>query len=74
MISIVMAIAFYASSYSTGIKWLRYVAYGWWAAVILFIIKPFANQNLLLTIAILDFILIAVPGFKLMALAKADED
>ncbi len=73
VISIVMAIAFYASSYSTGIKWFRLVAYGWWVAVILFIVKPFADQYLLLTIAILDFLLLALPGFKLMALAKNDD-
>ena len=60
VISLVMAIAFYGASYSTGIKWFRLVAYGWWAAVILFITRPFADEYLLL----------AMPGFRLMALAK----
>jgi len=73
VISLVMAIAFYGTSYSTGIKWLRLVAFGWWGAVILFIIKPFPDEYLLLIIAALDFILIAVPGFKLMALAQNDQ-
>lgn len=73
VISLVMAIAFYAASYSTGITWLRYVAYGWWVAVVIFIVKPFADQNLLLMIAFLDFTLIAIPGFKLMALAKQED-
>ncbi len=72
VISLVMAIAFYGASYSTGIKWLRLVAYGWWAAVILFITRPFADEYLLLVIAALDFLLLAVPGFRLMALAKND--
>lgn len=72
VISLVMAIAFYGTSYSTGIKWLRLVAFGWWGAVILFIIRPFPNEYLLLIIAALDFTLIAVPGFKLMALARND--
>lgn len=73
VISIVMAIAFYGASYSTGIKWFRLVAVGWWLAVILFVVKPFPDQYLLLTIAILDFVLLALPGFKLMALARADK-
>ncbi len=72
VISLVMAIAFYASSFSTGIKWLRYVAYGWWAAVVLFILRPFEAEYLLLIIAALDFLLLAVPGFKLMTLAHKD--
>jgi len=72
VISLVLAIAFYGASYSTGIKWLRLVAFGWWAAVVLFIVKPFANDYLLLIIAVLDFVLLAIPGFKLMALAKND--
>tara|TARA_R110002096_G_scaffold76069_43_gene179950 strand:- start:8078 stop:8788 length:711 start_codon:yes stop_codon:yes gene_type:complete len=73
VISLVMAIAFYASSYSTGITWFRLVAYGWWAAVILFVLKPFAAEYLLLIIAVLDFLLLALPGFKLMSLAKHDQ-
>ena len=40
--------------------------------MILFIIRPFAAQYLLLIIATLDFLLIAVPGFRLMALAKKE--
>ena len=70
VISLVMAIAFYAASFSTGIKWLRLVAYGWWAAVVFFVFKPFDAEYLLLVIAVLDFLLLALPGFKLMALAK----
>ncbi len=73
VISLVMAIAFYGASYSTGIKWFRLVAVGWWAAVILFVTKPFADEYLLLTIAILDFLLLALPGFMLMAQAKKDQ-
>jgi len=74
VISMVMAIAFYGASYSTGIRWFRLVAIGWWAAVILFITKPFADEYLLLTIAILDFLLLALPGFILMAQAKKDNE
>ena len=71
-ISLVMAIAFFVSSFSTGIKWFRIVAFGWWAALVIFIMKPFGDIDLLLLIAVLDFILIAIPGFKLMALAKSE--
>ncbi len=73
VVSMVMAIAFYGASYSTGIKWFRLVAIGWWAAVVLFVLKPFPDQYLLLIIAVLDFLLLALPGFKLMALAKNDD-
>ena len=73
VVSIVMAIAFYGASYSTGIKWFRLVAFGWWAAVALFVIKPFADQNLLLIIAVLDFLLLALPGFMLMAQVKKEQ-
>lgn len=72
VISLVMAIAFYGASYSTGIVWLRLVSYGWWAAVLLFVLKPFAPEYLLLIIAALDFLLLAVPGFRLMAQAKLE--
>ena len=72
IISLVMAIAFFVSSFSTGIKWFRIIAFGWWAALVIFIMKPFGDTDLLLLIAALDFLLLAVPGFKLMALAKSE--
>lgn len=72
VISTVMAIAFFVSSYSTGIKWFRLVAYGWWFALLLFIFDPFMPRDTLLLIAILDFCLLALPGFKLMSITKHD--
>ncbi len=71
-ISLVIAIAFFISSFSTGIKWFKIIAFGWWAALVIFIMKPFGDIDLLLLIAALDFTLIAIPGFKLMALAKLE--
>lgn len=66
IISIVLAIAFYAASYSTDNSWFRYVAYGWWVATAYFIVRPFGDQYLLIVIAGLDFLLLALPGFVLM--------
>lgn len=75
VICIVMAIAFFVSSYSTGIGWFKTVAVGWWMALVIFVMQPFGEDHLLLLIAALDFILLAVPGYKLMALArKAERD
>lgn len=65
-----MGMSFYATSYNSGLKGLKFVAFGWWAAVLLFVINPFPEEDLLLIIAVLDFILIAVPGYGLMQLHK----
>jgi hypothetical protein len=35
--------------------------------------KPFGDAAFLLLIAVLDFLLLALPGFKLMALAKQSD-
>lgn len=70
IISIVMAIAFFVSSFATGIKWFRWVAFGWWFAMVVFIINPFEEKDTMLVIALLDFILLALPGYKLIAITK----
>lgn len=72
VISIVMAIAFFVSSFSTGITWFKWVAIGWWVALAIFIMNPFSESNSLLLIAVLDFVLLALPGYKLMSIAKQE--
>jgi len=71
LIAALMGTAFFATSYNSGLKWLKLVAFGWWAAVLLFVVNPLAEDDLLLIIAILDFLLIALPGYRLMVLHKA---
>jgi len=65
---------FFIAAFLSGLTLLRYVAYGWWAALIWLAIQPDYTLHMLLVMALLLLLLLAAPGFWLMRIARNEAD
>lgn len=60
----VLGVGFFVSSFLTNVRWLRFVALGWWAGELAFFVVRSAPQALLLGAALM-LCLLALPGYLL---------